>query len=167
MGRPFAQNPRRVIERVRSVFPEAVLRTTLITGFPGETEADFAQLMNFIQEIRFQHLGVFAYQAEEGTPAANMPDQIEGAIGNARRDALMQVQADISAEWLAVFANERLSVLVDAPHPDWPGLHTGRTWFQAPEIDGLTYISGPDVHPGALVEADIVECRDYDLVALA
>ena len=67
MGRPFAQNPRRVIERVRSVFPEAVLRTTLITGFPGETEADFAQLMNFIQEIRFQHLGVFAYQAEEGT----------------------------------------------------------------------------------------------------
>ena len=167
MGRPFAQNPRRVIERVRSVFPEAVLRTTLITGFPGETEADFAQLMNFIQEIRFQHLGVFAYQAEEGTPAANMPDQIEGAIGNARRDALMQVQADISAEWLAVFANERLSVLVDAPHPDWPCLHTGRTWFQAPEIDGLTYISGPDVHPGALVEADIVECRDYDLVALA
>lgn len=167
MGRPFAHNPRRVVERVRSVFPEAALRTTLITGFPGETEADFTQLMNFIQEIRFQHLGVFAYQAEEGTPAAAMPDQIEEALGNARRDALMQAQADISAEWLAAFANERLSVLVDAPHPDWPGLHTGRAWFQAPEIDGLTYISGPGVHPGALVEADIVECRDYDLVALA
>lgn len=167
MGRPFARDPRRVIERVRSFFPTAALRTTLITGFPGETESHFTELLNFVQEIRFQHLGVFAYQAEEGTPAAAMPDQVEEAVRIARREALMETQAEISAAWLSAFANERLSVLVDAVHPDWPGLHTGRTWFQAPEIDGLTYISGPGVHPGALVEADIVECRDYDLVALA
>lgn len=166
MGRPFARDPRRVIERVRSFFPTAALRTTLITGFPGETESHFTELMDFVREVRFQHLGVFAYQAEEGTPAAAMPHQIEEAVRNARREALMEIQAEISAAWLSAFANERLPVLVDAVHPDWPGLHTGRTWFQAPEIDGLTYISGPGVHPGALVEADIVECRDYDLVAL-
>lgn len=96
-----------------------------------------------------------------------MPEQIDDKIKEWRRDALMEVQAEISAEWLSGFEGERLPILVDAPHPEWPGLHTGRTWFQAPEIDGLTYISGPGVKPGALIEADIVECRDYDLVALS
>lgn len=166
MGRPFAQDPRRVVERIRTFFPDAALRTTLIVGFPGETEAHYQELTSFIQEMRFQHLGVFAYQAEEGTPAAAMPDQKEEQVKEWRRDALMELQSDISAEWLAQVENERLTVLVDAPHSEWPGLHVGRTWFQAPEIDGITYISGPGVSPGALVDADIVECRDYDLVAL-
>lgn len=167
MGRPFARNPREVVDRIRSVFPDAALRTTLIVGFPGETEAQYQDLCTFVEETQFQHLGVFAYRAEEGTPAAVMPDQVEDRVKEWRRDALMEQQADISARWLAQFENERLSILVDAPHPEWPGLHTGRAWFQAPEIDGLTYISGPGVTPGALVTADIVECRDYDLVALA
>lgn len=167
MGRPFARDPRRVIERVRSVFPEAALRTTLIVGFPGETEAGYRSLVDFVEEIRFQHLGVFAYRAEDGTPAAVMPGQLDDAVKERRRDELMERQAGISADWLAGFTHSRLPILVDAPHPDWPGLHTGRAWFQAPEIDGLTYISGPGVEPGAMVEADIVESRDYDLVALA
>lgn len=167
MGRPFARDPRRVIERVRSYFPDAALRTTVIVGFPGENEAKYKNLTNFVEDVRFQHLGVFTYRAEEGTPAATMPGQVEEAVKEARRDEIMEIQAGISAEWLSRFENERLSILVDAPHPDWPGLHTGRAWFQAPEIDGMTYISGPGVEPGALVEADIVECRDYDLVALA
>ncbi|MEG1609960.1 MAG: 30S ribosomal protein S12 methylthiotransferase RimO [Bilophila sp.] len=167
MGRPFARNPREVVDRIRSVFPDAVLRTTLIVGFPGETDEQYQELCSFVEETQFQHLGVFAYRAEEGTPAAAMPDQIEDRVKEWRRDALMELQTDISARWLAQFENERLPILVDAPHPDWPGLHTGRAWFQAPEIDGLTYISGPGVTPGALVSADIVECRDYDLVALA
>ncbi len=167
MGRPFARNPREVLDRIRNVFPEAALRTSIMVGFPGETEEHFEHLRDFIEEVRFQHLGVFAYRAEEGTPAAVMPDQIEDQVKEWRRDSLMELQADLSAEWLAQFENERLSILVDAPHPEWPGLHTGRAWFQAPEIDGLTYVSGPGVEPGALVEADIVECRDYDLVALA
>ncbi len=167
MGRPFARNPREVVERIRDVFPEAALRTSLIVGFPGETEEHYAELTRFVEEIRFQHLGIFDYQAEEGTPAAAMPDQIDEATKAWRRDALMEVQAEISAEWLSRFEGERLPVLVDAPHPEWPGLHTGRTWFQAPEIDGITYISGPGVEPGAMVEADIVECREYDLVALS
>lgn len=166
MGRPFARDPRKVIDRIRNVFPEAVLRTSLIVGFPGETEAHYAELTRFVQDVRFNHLGIFAYQAEEGTPAADMPDQIPDKVKDFRRDALMELQGEISEEWLATWQGERLDILVDAPHDDWPGLHTGRAWFQAPEIDGITYVSGPGVEPGAMVSADIVESREYDLVAL-
>ncbi len=166
MGRPFARNPRLVFERIRKYFPEAALRTSLIVGFPGETETDFAALADFVEQTRFMHLGVFAYAPEDGTPAAAMPGQLPEAAKQQRRDALMQIQADISEDLLAAFNGARLPVLVDAPHPEWPGLHTGRTWFQAPEVDGQTYISGPGVAPGALVEADIIETRTYDLVAL-
>lgn len=167
MGRPFARNPRLVVERVREFFPEAALRTSIIVGFPGETEEHYAALTDFVVETRFTNLGVFAYRAEEGTPAATMPDQVDDRTKEWRRDSLMEIQSEISEEILEGFVGTRQEVLVDAPHEEWPGLHTGRTWFQAPEIDGLTYISGPGVEPGALVEADIVESRTYDLVALA
>jgi tRNA-2-methylthio-N6-dimethylallyladenosine synthase/ribosomal protein S12 methylthiotransferase len=96
-----------------------------------------------------------------------MPDQIPDAIKLERKDAIMRMQAGLSAGWLKSFVGRRLAILVDAPHPDWPGLHVGRTWFQAPEIDGMVYVSGPGVRPGAMIEAELVEARDYDLVALA
>lgn len=166
MGRPFARDPRLAIERVRAAVPHAVLRTSIITGFPGETEEHFATLRDFVAETRFHHLGVFAYKAEEGTPAAAMPDQIPESVKEARREELMALQRDISAEWLEAYPGQKMDVLVDAVHPEWPGLHTGRVWFQAPEIDGVTYISGEGVAPGAMVQADIVESADYDLTAL-
>lgn len=84
-----------------------------------------------------------------------------------RRRILMDIQAGISAKILASFVGQRLCVLVDRPQGEWPGLHLGRTWFQAPEVDGVTYISGPGVRPGVLVEAEISEASSYDLVALA
>ena len=167
MGRPFARDPRRVVDAVRAALPDAALRTSLITGFPGETELHFAALRDFVREARFDHLGVFGYRAEEGTPAAGMPGQTPEKIKEERRADLMRLQAEISAEKLAALTGRRMRVLVDAVHPEWPGLHTGRIWRQAPEIDGVTYISGPGVRPGALVEADIVESREYDLNALA
>ncbi|MFV0349890.1 MAG: 30S ribosomal protein S12 methylthiotransferase RimO [Halodesulfovibrio sp.] len=167
MGRPFARNPREVVDRIRDVFPEAALRTSFIVGYPGETEEHWEHLRDFMMETRFHHMGVFAYKAEEGTPAAEMPDQVDDAVKEWRRDALMEIQAEISEEILATYEGERMSVLVDAEHEEWPGLHVGRTWFQAPEVDGVTYISGPGVEPGALVDADIVETREYDLVALS
>jgi ribosomal protein S12 methylthiotransferase len=166
MGRPFARDPRLVLERVRAALPHAVLRTSIITGFPSETEEQFATLRDFVAETRFHHLGVFAYKAEDGTPAAAMPDQIPENVKEERRDELMALQRDISAEWLEECTGQRMDVLVDAVHPEWPGLHTGRVWFQAPEIDGITYISGEGVSPGALVQADIIESADYDLTAL-
>ena len=95
-----------------------------------------------------------------------MPDQIPEAEKERRRDALMRIQAEISEELLAAFVGQKLPILVDSPHEEWPGLHTGRAWFQAPEIDGATYISGPGVTPGALVTAEITEASTYDLVAL-
>lgn len=166
MGRPFARDPRELIGRIRSRFAEAALRTSIIVGFPGESERDFAELLAFVEESRFHHLGVFAYQAEEGTPAAAMPGQIPDREKQWRRDSLMNVQGELSEAMLAGYAGQRLDVLVDAPQGEWPGLHVGRVWFQAPESDGLTYISGPGVFPGALVNADIVESSTYDLVGL-
>lgn len=167
MGRPFARDPRRVLDTVRDILPHAALRTTFIVGYPGESEAHFENLCRFVEEARFQHLGVFAYQAEEGTPAAALPDQVPPEIKEARRETLMQIQAGISEAYLAARVGQRLPVLVDAPHPEWPGLHQGRVWFQAPEVDGITYVSGPGVAPGALLECDIVESTEYDLTALA
>ena len=149
------------------MLPHAALRTTFIVGYPGETEDHFESLCRFVEESRFQHVGVFAYQAEDGTVAATLPDQVPDEVKQWRRDSLMEIQADISNELLSAQVGSRMQVLVDAPHPDWPGLHSGRVWFQAPEVDGITYVSGPGVAPGALVECDIVENTDYDLTALA
>jgi len=166
MGRPFATDPRRAVDRIRSYFPEAALRTSIIVGFPGESEDNFSFLHSFIEEVRFHHLGVFTYHPEEGTAAAVMEGQIADRVKSWRRDTLMETQGGISEELLAGYTGSVQEVLVDAPHPDWPGLHTGRAWFQAPEIDGVTYVSGPGVGPGSLVTADIVESTVYDLVAL-
>lgn len=167
MGRPFAGDPRRAIDRVREAVPDAVLRTTFIVGYPGETEEQFEALCRFVEETRFHHVGVFAYQAESGTPAATMPDQIPDDIKKRRRDTLMELQRDISESHLAATVGARLPVLVERPHDEWPGLHVGRVWFQMPDVDGITYVSGPGVTPGALVTCDIEDNTAYDLTALA
>lgn len=166
MGRPFARNPQEVVDRIRTEIPEAALRTTFIVGYPGETEEHWEHLRDFIITTRFHHMGVFAYKAEDGTEAAQMEHQVEDVTKEWRRDALMEIQADISEEVLEQYEGQKMDVLVDAPHEEWPGLHVGRTWFQAPDVDGVTYVSGPGVEPGALLKADIEETQEYDLVAL-
>ena len=167
MGRPFARDPRRVIDKVRRYFPEAALRSSLIVGYPGETEEHFQTLLDFIRETEFSHLGIFEYQPEDGTPAAVRENQVEEAVKRQRYEIAMQVQEEISARWLSEFTYENLDVLIDAPSPEWPGLYLGRTWFQAPEADGITYISGEDLQPGNIYSAEIVEAKTYDLVGLA
>lgn len=170
MGRPFAQNPEVVVERIRKYFPKAALRTTFIVGFPGETDAHFDKLFNFVDKTRFHQMGVFAYEQEEGTKAALMPGQVEKSVKEARRGELMQLQAEISEEILEEYLGERLPIIIDREHDEWPGLYVGRTWFQAPDVDGITYVSAPpdeEIRPGMIVEADITETQEYDLVALA
>ncbi len=167
MGRPFAHNPFAVVERIREHFPEAALRTSLITGFPGEGPEHFKELKRFVAESRFTHLGVFAYQAEEGTPAASLPHQVPTRVKVSRRNAIMKLQAGISAELLAEYAGRDMEILLDAPSPEWPGLYLGRAWFQAPEIDGITYVSGEGLNAGDLVTAQINAAHTYDLEALA
>lgn len=167
MGRPFSQDPRRVIERVRACFPDAALRTTFIVGYPGETEERFAALEKFVQDARFLHLGVFPYYAEDGSEAAVLPDQVAEEVKEERRDRIMALQSEISEELLEEFQGAELEVLVDREHEEWPGLFEGRTWFQAPEVDGMTYVSGNNVRPGRMIKAVIEETKTYDLVALA
>ncbi|MBU1041075.1 MAG: 30S ribosomal protein S12 methylthiotransferase RimO [Proteobacteria bacterium] len=167
MGRPFAKDPTLVIDRVRKHFPEAALRTSLIVGYPGETDAHFKALKTFVTRAQFAHLGVFPYHQEEGTPAASLPGQVAQGIKTRRKNALMKLQENISREHLATLVGQRLEVLVEEPSPEWPGLHVGRVWFQAPEVDGVTYVSGPKVKPGKMVMADIEQAQSYDLVALA
>ncbi len=166
MGRPFAKDPRKVVDRVRKHMPHAALRTSFIVGFPGEEEQHFAALRDFIRETRLHHVGVFAYQAEEGTKAASMPHQVDDAVKEMRKNTLMEIQSEVSEEILEQEVGQDHAVLVDSEHEEWPGLHVGRVWFQAPEVDGITYISGPTVKPGSMVSAQIVESATYDLTAL-
>lgn len=167
MGRPFAQDPNLVVDRVRHHFPQAALRTSLIVGFPGETDTHYKTLRQFVERSRFANLGVFPYHQEEGTRAAELPGQVPQGTKTRRRNALMKLQETISREALAELVGTRQEVLVEEPSPEWPGLHTGRVWFQAPEVDGVTYVSGPKVAPGRMVMADIEQAQSYDLVALA
>ncbi len=167
MGRPRSAGADAVVERVRAHFPDAALRSTFIVGLPGEKKAHFEALLDFVRRSRLHHVGVFPYHREEGTPAASMAGQVRRDVKARRAEAVMAVQREISADILEGYVGRDMEVLVDATHPEWPGLHLGRAWFQAPEIDGVTYVSGPGVTPGAMVTASIEEAKDYDLVALA
>ncbi|MBU3832303.1 MAG: 30S ribosomal protein S12 methylthiotransferase RimO [Candidatus Desulfovibrio faecigallinarum] len=167
MGRPFAVEPERVLESIREVLPEAALRTTFIVGYPGETDEHFRHLYDFVERMRFTQLGVFTFWPEEGTVAASLPNQVEDSVKEERRAQIMELQQEISRERLEAEVGSVQDVLVDSVNPEWPGLHNGRVWFQAPDVDGICYVSGPGTMPGAMVQADIVECGDYDLTALA
>ena len=156
------------IERLRREVPGIHLRTTLMVGFPGETEENFQELLDFTRWARFERMGAFAYSEEDGTYAAqHYEDNVPEEVKQRRRDIIMEIQNGISRDILAGYEGRRMQVLVDAESEEWPGLHTGRVWFQAPEVDGITYVSGPGTEPGAMVEAEITEAQDYDLVALA
>jgi len=167
MARPKAAGADAVVARVRKHFPDAALRSTFIVGLPGEKKEHFQTLLDFVKRARLTHVGVFPYHAEEGTPAATMAGQVRRDVKARRAEAVMAAQKEISAAILDGYVGTEQDVLVDAVHGEWPGLHVGRTWFQAPEIDGVTYVSGPGVKPGAMVAASIEEAKDYDLVALA
>ena len=166
MGRPFAADPERTCDAIREVLPDAALRTTLIVGYPGETDAQFQHLCDFVERMRFTQLGVFTFWPEEGSAAAALDGQLPQEIKDERRDEIMSIQRDISASFMEQQVGKKMDVLVDSVNPEWPGLHDGRVWFQAPEIDGLTYVSGPGVEPGVHVSAEIVDNGDYDLTAL-
>jgi ribosomal protein S12 methylthiotransferase len=139
------------------------LRTSLIVGFPGETEEDFNILMDCVCELRFDRLGVFRYSQEEGTPAAELPDQVPEEVKQARWDAVMRLQAAISEELCREQIGQTVRVIVDGH--DETSLLVGRTMAQAPEIDGVTYISSKkDLTPGTFHDVLIKDVREYDLL---
>ena len=158
----------RLLHRLREI-PGIVLRTSLIAGFPGETEADVEELVEWMKEIRFDRLGVFDYSAEPGTLAGDRPDQIPVEERQARRDHLMAVQQEIHAEKMASMIGQELEVLVDGQSPEHELVTVGRYYGQAPEIDGQVYLSYENCDRdmadiGEFVKVRVVESDAYDLV---
>ncbi len=150
-----------LLDGLRQALPGICLRTTMIVGFPGETERQFQELLEFIRDQRFEALGAFAYSPEPGTPAAEMPDPVPEATKAARLEAIMKAQQEISQAGNAARVGTELDVLVDGIDAD--GYCFGRHAGQAPDIDGICYLS-EHLPPGRLVRARVVQAGDYDLV---
>jgi ribosomal protein S12 methylthiotransferase len=158
----------KLLARIRTRVPGVTLRTTFIVGFPGETDADFAALEAFVQDTRFDHVGVFTYSHEEGTRAFGLTDDVPARIKRKRRDALMARQKRIVAGTQKQRLGNEIAVMIDGASPEHELVLQGRTEGQAPEIDAVVYLTDcdPDLFkPGELIRAQIVEARDYDLVA--
>ena len=156
-----------LLDRLRAKIPRLVLRTTFIAGFPGETEEQFAELVKFVRRQRFERLGAFVYSDEPNTPAEGLEGKVPEPVKQARRDALLAAQQKIAFAWNRAQVGQRLDVLVDSDIPGEKNAYVGRTWADAPEIDGAVYVTGEDLSPGQIVPCEIVTARDYDLIGVA
>lgn len=157
---------RETIEKLRAAIPDICIRTTFITGFPGEDEDAFEELADFVEETEFERMGVFSYSQEEGTFAAEMPDQIDDRIKDMRRDILMEMQRRISLRHNESMIGKVLEVLVEEKTDD--GSYLGRTAYDAPEIDdGVIFTSARELGPGSFVNVYITDAFDYDLAGEA
>ena len=154
-----------LLAKLRKRIPGIVIRTTFIVGFPGETDADFKELKEFVEQQRFENAGVFAYSQEEGTVAGAMPNQIPDEIKQERYHELMALQAQISEEIHKDTEGQTLEVLVEGIEEDGSGLHYGRSYREAPDIDGLVFIENPgDIEPGCFVKVNILQGFTYESV---
>ncbi|WP_419174498.1 30S ribosomal protein S12 methylthiotransferase RimO [Desulfosediminicola sp.] len=153
-----------LVERIRHYLPDVAIRTTFLVGFPGETEADVEQLMAFMRDVRLDHVGVFPYANEEGAPSQLFPDQVTEEDKIARRDAVLTLQAELSAGIQQKYVGRKELVLVEGLSRETDLLLEGRTRFQAPDVDGCVYINDGEASPGELVEVLISEAQTYDLV---
>jgi ribosomal protein S12 methylthiotransferase len=159
----------KTIEKVRTAVPGIALRTSFIVGFPGETDADFETLSNFVREARFDWLGVFGYSDEEGSGAFSLGEKVSGKVIEQRKRALMRLQKGLSKKAKQQWVGRTMHVLVEGESAETPLLWEGRSQFHAPEIDGTVYINdfGPleGIMPGRFYECEITEAHDYDVVA--
>lgn len=163
MRRPdTADGLRRLVEKLRAALPDVVLRTTLIVGFPGETDEHFAELMEFVQWARFDALGAFTFYAEAGTPAAGFPHQISDELKQQRLDELMLTQQEIAFARNRSRAGSRLTCLVDSL--DSRGQGQARFYGQAPDIDSICLVSGCSAAPGQFVQTRVTGTQGYDLL---
>ncbi|WP_017715336.1 30S ribosomal protein S12 methylthiotransferase RimO [Kamptonema formosum] len=162
MNRPFQAGVNdAIIERIETAIPDAVLRTTFIVGFPGETDKHFEHLLQFVKKHQFDHAGVFTFSPEEGTPAHSLPNQLPQDVMDARRDALMEAQQPISLKKNQAEVGKVVSVLVEQENPE-TGELIGRSARFAPEVDGLVYVQG-EARLGSLVPVAITGAGVYDL----
>ncbi|WP_448604136.1 30S ribosomal protein S12 methylthiotransferase RimO [Thermoleptolyngbya sp.] len=162
MNRPWqGQVNDGIIERIKTAIPDAVLRTTFIVGFPGETEEHFQHLLAFVQRHEFDHVGVFTFSAEEGTPAFNLPGQLPQDVMDERRDRLMQVQQPISLRRNQSQVGRVVDVLIEQENPETDEL-IGRSARFSPEVDGLVYVQG-NARLGSMATVEITGADIYDL----
>ncbi len=152
-----------LLQRLRDRLPGVAIRTTFIAGFPGETQAQFEELLDFVRAMKFAAVGVFPYSTEPDTPAGRMPDDLPPAERQARADAIMAVQQEVAFEAARAWRGRFLDVLVDQPVKG--GQYAGRHPGQAPEVDAVTYLLGGGVKPGRLVRALCEGSEGYDLIA--
>ncbi len=166
MNRRSTENSiRETVKKLKEAIPDIHIRTTIITGFPGETEEDFENLLSFVEEMRFARLGVFAYSQEENTPAGEMENQVPEEIREHRKDAVMRRQLDISLESNREKIGQVMKVLVEEKDED--GSYIGRTQYDAPEIDdSVLFTSERELKPGDLVNVIIQDAFDYDLTGM-
>ena len=156
---------RELLTRIRKEIPDVALRTTMIVGFPGETEEQFEKLCQFVDEFEFDHVGVFPYSQEENTPAARMEDQIPEEVKEDRYHRLMAIQAQVSERRNRRFEGRVLEVLVEGKHRDQEGLWYGRSYREAPDVDGRVFIETDEtLIPGTFVKVRIDQGFAYDLV---
>ena len=155
---------RQMIGRLRARIPDICLRTTLISGFPGETQEDFEELYRFVNEMEFDRLGVFAYSQEEGTSAAGMPEQVEEAVKEARRDELMELQQAIAFEKAEDMVGRVLTVMIEGKVAD-EDTYVARTYRDAPNVDGYLFVNtSANLMTGDFVKVQVVDSNEYDLI---
>jgi ribosomal protein S12 methylthiotransferase len=154
-----------MVERVRARVPGVAFRTSFIAGFPGETEVEFGELLDFVEAAEFDNVGVFAYSDEEDTASFDLAGRVGPVVKERRRKQLLAAQQKISARRNRGRVGERVEVLVEGTHPDSDLLLRGRLATQAPDIDGSIIINDGSAAPGAFVSCEITEAHPYDLVA--
>ena len=155
-----------LIERLRARVPGVAIRTTFIVGFPGEKDSRFKELLDLVRDIRFDHMGAFAYSPEPDTPAATLPNQIPTDVVEDRLEVLMLAQQEIVFEKNETMIGKTVEVLIDEATAE-DGIWIGRTQAQAPDVDSVTYVDGEDLQAGQFVQAKVVRTEDYDLLAQA
>lgn len=155
----------KTVAKLREEIPDIALRTTLITGFPGETEDDFEQVKEFVKKMEFDRLGIFTYSREEDTPAAEMDGQIDEEVKEARRDEIMQIQQDIAFDKSNSRVGEIYEVMIEGRLPD-EGVYIARTYMDAPDVDGYVFIqSDYNLDSGDFVKVEVTRSDEYDLIA--
>ena len=153
-----------IVGKIRKRIPDMAIRTTLITGFPGETEEDHRELLEFVEEMEFERLGVFTYSKEEDTPAAEMPDQIPEEVKEKRQQELMECQQQIAFGHAQDMIAKKLKVLIEGELPE-EGVYIGRTYQDAPNIDGYIFMPATGQYiSGEFVDVLVTDAKDYDLI---
>jgi len=161
----------RLINQIRKTIPGVAIRTTFIVGFPGETDRDFDELLEFMSDTRFERLGIFTYSQEDGTPAGDMGEQVPEEVKRERFDRAMQLQQTISRKNNQKLIGRDFNILVDGQSDDGSGIFYGRSEMDAPDVDGMVYLHStkgpkhPKIKPGDFVRARVTDAKEYDLTA--